>query len=167
MHAQDILSHGYLTRLEVGLLNDACEMCHRLETDLYRGNVGVRLARRAWKGPVTCTDCHDFAVNKTVSEKCVECHPPRYAAFLTEWGTGFDEEAALVQRKLERVESTLARVPRESVLARRAGRLMKEAREALDLVQRGRAAHHPEAAESLLLMARRKAGEALEAGIRQ
>jgi len=79
----------------------------------------------------------------------------------------FDEEVALIRRKLARVESMRAGAPRGGLLARRAERLMKEAREALDFVERGRAAHHPEAAELLLLIAGRNARALLEAGARQ
>lgn len=165
--AQNLVSHGYLTRLEVGLLNDTCEICHRRETDLYRGNVRAHLARPAWKGPVTCTDCHDFALRRTVNQKCVECHTARYEAFLTEWKTGFDEEAALIGKRLKRIESSVATLPREGLLGRRAERLLREAREALDLVKQGRGAHHPEAAEALLVTARHRAKELLETVARQ
>lgn len=91
--AQIIASHSRLTRLEVGLLNDTCEMCHQRETKLYRGevNTGPVRVRQAWKGPVTCTDCHDFVSKAAVSQKCVECHTASYLIFLTEWTTGFDE----------------------------------------------------------------------------
>jgi hypothetical protein len=164
---QNLVSHAQLTRLEAGLLNDTCEICHRRETELYRGNVKAHLARPAWKGPVTCTDCHDFALRRTVNEMCVECHTARYEAFLTEWKTRFDEEAALIGKRLKQIESGVASLPREGFLVRRAERLMKEAREALDLVKQGRGAHHPEAAEALLVLARHRAKELLETVARQ
>jgi len=90
--AQIRVSHSRLTRLEVGLLNDTCEMCHRRESDFYRGNVKVSVARAAWKGPVTCTDCHDFIRQEPVAQKCVESHTASYLIFLAEWTAGFDEE---------------------------------------------------------------------------
>lgn len=164
---QNLVSHARLTRLEAGLLNETCEICHRRETELYRGNVRAQLVRRAWKGPVTCTDCHDFALKRTVSQKCVECHTAGYEVFLTEWTTGFDEEAAVIGRRLKQLEAAVAVLPREGFLVRRAERLMKEAREALDLVEQGRGAHHPEAADALLVIARRKERELLETVARQ
>lgn len=164
---QNIVSHAHLTRLEVGLLNDTCEMCHRPETQLYRGNVKTRPVRQAWKGPVTCTDCHDFVTKQPVSQKCVECHTPRYVVFLAEWGAGFDAEVGLIGKELKRAESALVGIPRNSLLARRADRLMKEAREALDLVKHGRGAHHPEAARLLLDVARRRATELFEIAARE
>jgi hypothetical protein len=159
--AQIIVSHSRLTRLEVGLLNDTCEMCHWPESEFYRGQVKVSLARPDWKGPVTCTDCHDFVHKEPVAQKCVECHTTSYLLFLTEWTTGFDEEIALIAKRLQRAESALARAPREDVLVPRAKKLAKEAREALDLIKRGRGVHHPDAAHALLAVARQKAENAL------
>jgi hypothetical protein len=165
--AQNIVSHSRLTRLEVGLLNDTCEMCHRRESEFYRGNVKVSLARPAWKGPVTCTDCHDFIRKEPVAQKCVECHTASYLIYLTEWTTGFDEELALIDKKLKRAESALARAPREDVLVTRAKRLVKEAREGLDLVKRPIGAHHPDAARALLAVANQKAEKALAIAARR
>lgn len=165
--AQIIVSHSRLTRLEVGLLNDTCEMCHRRESDFYRGNLKVRVARPAWKGPVACTDCHDFIRQEPVAQKCVECHTASYLIFLTEWTAGFDEEIALIAKKLKRAESALARAPREDVLVARAERLVNEARAGLDLVKRPVGAHHPDAARALLEVARQKAEKALAIAARR
>lgn len=161
--AQIIVSHSRLTRLEVGLLNDTCEMCHRPESEFYRGNVKVSLARPDWKGPVTCTDCHDFVRKEPVAQKCVECHTTSYLAFLTEWSAGFGEEMALIAKKLKRAESALAAGPRGGVAVARAGRLVKEAREGLEVIRRAQGVHHPEAAQALLAVARQKAEKALDA----
>ena len=160
--AQTMVSHSHLTRLDVGLLNETCEMCHRQESDFYRGNVKVSLARPAWKGPVTCTDCHDFVSKAAVSQKCVECHTASYLVLLTEWTRGFDEEVAMLAKKLKRAESALAIAPRGGVLAIRAGRLLKEARDGLELVKRAQGVHHPEAAQAILAVARQKAEKALD-----
>jgi hypothetical protein len=151
------------------LRNEQCKSCHRAETEFYRGDVKASLVRvkPAWKGPVTCTDCHDFALNQTVSQKCVECHTVSYLAFLTEWTIGFDEEVALIAEKLKRAKSALANAPREGLLVTRAERLMKEAQEALDLVKRGQGAHHPDASELLLVIARQKAQKAIEIAARR
>lgn len=158
---------GGQVRLRVphaNLRNELCESCHRAETEFYRGDPITSLVRMkpAWKGPVTCTDCHDFVLGQAVSQKCVECHTARYLAFLTEWTTGFDEEVALIAEKLKRAESALADAPREGMLVARAERLIRGAREALELVARGRGAHHPANAESLLGIARQKAQKAIE-----
>ena len=164
---QNKVSHRYLTKLEVGLLNDTCEMCHRPESEFYRGNVKISLARRVWKGPVTCTDCHDFVRNEAVSQKCVECHTASYLVFVTEWTTGFVEEMAFIAKKLERTESVLAAAPRGGLLVTRAARLVREARAELGLVQRAQGVHHPETAYALLAVARQKAEKALDIVARQ
>jgi hypothetical protein len=85
-----------------------------------------------------------------VGEKCVGCHEPGYASFLTEWTSGTDQDIA----------KTSAAVRRAEVLERRATAQVradvKEAREALALVRKARPVHNPEAAAALLEAAGKK-----------
>ncbi|MBI3456718.1 MAG: hypothetical protein HY002_13150 [Candidatus Rokubacteria bacterium] len=149
------------------LQNDRCESCHRAQAAFYRGQAQTDLVKvepNAMADAVPCTGCHDFTLKhsrQAVGQKCVGCHDASYAAFLGEWTTGLDEEAARVSAILRRAEATLAG-------ARRAGRetgdadaLVKEARRALSLVRGARGAHNPGVAAALLEVARQKAEAAL------
>jgi hypothetical protein len=113
---------------------------------------------------VGCTGCHDWSKQhsrQAVAQQCVGCHDRSYTSFLAEWTSGLDKTAAESRRALGRAQAALAR-------ARSAGRkdpeaeaLVKESRQALDLVQRARGVHNPAAAEALLEVAREKAQAAL------
>jgi len=159
---QSTINHTLIT-------SNYCEMCHRPEAELYRGDVKIRLVgiRPSWKGPVTCNDCHDYILHQSMSQRCVECHSAPYLVFLTEWTTGFDEEMKLIANKLQRVESALAGAAPGNVLGIRAKRLLKETREILDFVKKGRAVHNPNVARALLTVARQKSEQALDAVARQ
>jgi hypothetical protein len=149
------------------LRGEYCESCHQQESEFYRGNVKVTLVGRTWKGPVTCIDCHDFIRKEGVGQKCIECHTTSYLVFLEEWTSGFDEERALIEKKVQRAESALAGGPGVDVVGARVEKLVRESREALERVRRGPGVHHPEAARALLTLARQKADRALDLSVRR
>jgi hypothetical protein len=154
-----------------GAQNDRCESCHRAQSDFYRGRVGatpLKLEPNAMADAVGCTGCHDWSIKHSrrgVGEKCVGCHDAEYTSFFTEWTTGLDRLSAETAAAVKRAETAVAR-------QRRAGRpvpeieaLVRQAREAMGLVQRSRGIHNPVGAEALLETARQKAAAALaEAG---
>jgi hypothetical protein len=147
--------------------NERCESCHRAQSDFYRGRVGATLVKmepNAMADAVGCAGCHDWSKKhsrRAVGEKCVGCHDAAYTSFFTEWTTGLDRLSAETAGAVKRAEAAVAR-------QRRAGRpvpeieaLVRQAREALALVQRTRGVHNPAGAEALLETARQKAAKAL------
>lgn len=147
--------------------NERCESCHRLQSAFYRGQEQTDLAKlgpNAMANAVACTGCHDWTrkhSRQAVREQCVACHDPAYASFLSEWTIGLDKEALAAGDALKRATAALARHRRAGRPDADADALVRQAREALALVQRARGVHNPPAAEALLLGARRKAEEAL------
>ena len=109
----------------------------------------------------TCTGCHDLArkhSRQAVGEKCVGCHDAAYTSFLGDWTTGLDQSTARASDAVRRAQAALGgRKPRDAT----ADTLLRDAREALTLVQKARGAHNPAAAEVLLELARQKAEQAL------
>jgi len=95
-----------------------------------------------------------------VGDKCVGCHDAAYTAFLGEWTAGLDKETAVAAAALRRAESALQRERRAGRQAPETEALVRQAREALDLVRKARGVHNPSAAEALLTASRQKAEEA-------
>ncbi len=147
--------------------NERCESCHRAQSAFYRGQVSppsVKVEPNVMVNAVGCTGCHDWSKKhsrQAVSDKCVGCHDNAYAGFLTEWTIGLDKAMAHATQALKRAAAALARDRRAGRKAPEAEALLKEAREALNLVQKARAVHNPAGAEALLRAARDKAGAAL------
>ncbi len=112
---------------------------------------------------VGCTGCHDWSrkhSRQAVGQKCVGCHDAAYTSFLGEWTTGFDKKAAGAREALRTAETALARERRAGRRVPDAEALVREAREALALVQKARGAHNPAGAESILEGVRAKADAA-------
>jgi hypothetical protein len=79
---------------------------------------------------------------------------------MTEWTAGFDKDTSRASAALKRAEAALANARRAGQKVPDAEALVREARSALDLVRRARAAHNPLLADTLLDAARRKAESA-------
>ena len=147
--------------------NERCESCHRAQSALYRGRLTTRLATlepNVMGAAVACTGCHDWSrkhSRQAVAEKCVGCHEKTYKSFLDEWTTGLDKTRGEAAQAVKRAEAAVARERRAGRKAGEADALVKEAREALGLVQKAGAVHNPPAAEALLRTAREKADAAL------
>jgi hypothetical protein len=147
--------------------NERCESCHRPQSAFYRGQEKtdlIKLEPNAMVNAVTCTGCHDWSrkhSRQAVGEKCVGCHDAAYTSFMAEWTIGLDKEATAARDALKRADAALARHRRAGRPASDADALVREAREALALVQKARGVHNPPAAEALLQRARKKAEEAL------
>lgn len=146
--------------------NERCESCHRAQSAFYRGQVsplGVKVEPNAMAEAVGCTGCHDWAhkhSRQAVGEKCVGCHDKAYASFLGEWTTGLDKQAGGVREALRSAETALARERRAGRRAPDAEVPVRQAREALALVEKARGVHNPAGAESILDAARAKANAA-------
>ncbi|HEU5192022.1 MAG TPA: hypothetical protein VFX14_20210 [Methylomirabilota bacterium] len=146
--------------------NERCESCHRAQSAFYRGQVsplGVKVEPNAMAPVVGCTGCHDWSHKHSrhaVGEKCVGCHDAAYTSFVSEWTTGLDKQATATRDALRNAETALARERRAGRRLPDAEALVRQAREALALVQRARGAHNPNGAESVLEAARVRAGEA-------
>ena len=136
--------------------NERCESCHRVQSAFYRGETKTSLAKlgpNVMASAVGCTGCHDMARKHSrgaVGEKCVGCHDPGYASFLTEWTAGTAQDIAKTAAAVRRAEA-LGRRATPEVRAR-----VKEAREALAFVRKARPVHNPEAASAMLEAARKK-----------
>ena len=147
--------------------NERCESCHRAQSAFYRGEVGAPLAKiepNVMVNAVGCTGCHDWSKKhsrQAVAEKCVGCHDKAYTNFLDEWTKGLDKATAHSTQTLKRAETALARERRAGRKAPEAEALVKEARAALNVVQRARGVHNPTGAEALLQAACEKAEAAL------
>lgn len=146
--------------------NERCESCHRAQSAFYRGQVKtdlVKIEPNVMVNAVTCTGCHDLVKKhsrQVVNEKCVGCHDAAYASFTAEWTTGLDQASARAGEAIRRAQTALGgsgRRPRDTA----AEALLRDAREALALVQKARGVHNPAAAEALLQVARQKAEQAL------
>ncbi|HLF48457.1 MAG TPA: hypothetical protein VJA45_03715 [Methylomirabilota bacterium] len=150
-----------------GPQNERCESCHRRQSAFYQGQEKtdlITLEPNAMVNAVACTGCHDWSrkhSRQAVGEKCVGCHDPAYTSFMSAWTIGLDKEAMVARDALKRAEVALARRRRAGRPDSDADTLVREAREALALVQKARAVHNPPAAEALLQLARKKAEEAL------
>jgi len=151
--------------------NDRCESCHRAQSDFYRGRVGATLVKmepNPMAAAVGCTGCHDWSKKhsrQTVGGQCVGCHDAAYMSFFTEWTTGLDRLGADTTQAVKRAEAAVARQRRARHPAPEIEALLRQAREALALVQRTRGVHNPAGAEALLEVARQKADmAAAEAG---
>ena len=146
--------------------NERCESCHRAQSAFYRGQVnplGVKVEPNAMAEVVSCTGCHDWSrkhSRQAVGEKCVGCHDAAYTSFVSEWTTGLDKQAATTRDALRSAELALARERRAGRRLPDAEALVRQAREALTLVQKARGAHNPSGADSVLEAARGKAEEA-------
>jgi len=147
--------------------NERCESCHRVQNAFFRGETKTDLVKvepNAMAATVGCTGCHDWSrkhSRQAVGEKCVSCHDASYSGFFSEWTAGFDKESAAVLGALKQAESALARERRAGRKAPEAEALARQAREALELVRKGRGVHNPSAAEDLLKVSRQKAEEAV------
>jgi hypothetical protein len=145
--------------------NERCESCHRAQSAFYRGTLETTLVKvepNVMAGAVGCTGCHDWSrkhSRQAVGDKCVGCHDKAYTSFLGEWTTGLDGGAAQVAQTLKRAQAAVARERRVGHKTGEAETLVKEARNALALVQKARGIHNPAAAEALLEAARQKAEE--------
>jgi hypothetical protein len=144
--------------------NERCESCHRAQSVFYRGEVAkdiVKVEPNAMVNAVSCTGCHDLSrkhSRQAVGEKCVGCHDPAYTSFFGEWTTGIDQSTARAADAIRRAQAALGgRRPKDAA----ADTLLRDAREALALVQKARGAHNPATAEALLELARQKAEQAL------
>ena len=149
--------------------NERCESCHRVQSAFYRGQVsalGVKVEPNAMAEVVGCTGCHDWSQKhsrQAVGQKCVGCHDPAYTSFFGEWTTGLDKQAAAAREALRSAETTLARERRAGRGVPEAEALVRQAREALALVQKARGVHNPAGAESILEAARARAAAATQA----
>ena len=150
-----------------GPQNERCESCHRAQSAFYRGTTETALVKvepNVMVNAVGCTGCHDWSKKhsrQAVAEKCVGCHDKAYTGFLDEWTNGLDKAAAGAKQAIGRAETALARGRRAGHKVPEAETLVKEARQALALVQKARGVHNPPAAETLLQTAREKAEAAL------
>ena len=146
--------------------NERCESCHRAQSVFYRGQVsplGVKVEPNVMAEAVACAGCHDWSQKhsrQAVGQRCVGCHDAAYTAFVGEWTTGLDKQAAGAREALRRAETALARDRRAGRRAPDAEALVRQAREALALVQKARGAHNPAGAGSILEAARAKADAA-------
>jgi hypothetical protein len=153
--------------------NERCESCHRAQSAFYRGQMSaasVAVEPNVMAGAVGCTGCHDWSrkhSRQAVGDKCVGCHDKAYTSFLDEWTKGLDKAAAQAAQALKRAEAALAHDRRAGRKAPEADGLVKEAREALTLVQKARGVHNPAGAEALLEAAREKAEAALARSARR
>jgi len=147
--------------------NERCESCHRAQSAFYRGTLEtplVKLEPNVMANAVACAGCHDWSKKhsrQAVGEKCVGCHDKAYTSFLVEWTTGLDKAMAQAAQALKRAETSVARERRAGRKTAEAEGLVKEAREALALVQKTRGVHNPAGAEALLQVARERAEAAL------
>ena len=143
--------------------NERCESCHRAQSAFYRGQVsplGVKVEPNAMAEAVGCTGCHDWShkhSRQAVGERCVGCHDAAYTSFVGEWTTGLDKQTAGAREALRRAETALARERRAGRRAPDAEALVRQAREALAMVQKARGAHNPAGAEAILEAIRAKA----------
>jgi len=150
-----------------GAQNELCESCHGAQSAFYRGQTKsdlAKIAANAMARAVPCTGCHDWSrkhSRQAVGDKCLVCHDAAYTAFLGEWTAGFDKETAAAAAALKRAESALQRERRAGRQAPETEVLVRQAREALDLVRKARGVHNPSAAGALLTASRQKAEEAL------
>ena len=146
--------------------NERCESCHRAQSAFYRGQVsplGVKVEPNAMAEAVGCTGCHDWShkhSRQAVGERCVGCHDAAYTSFVGEWTTGLDKQTAGAREALRRAETALARERRAGHRAPEAEALLRQARDALAMVQKARGAHNPGGAEAILEAVRAKADAA-------
>ena len=146
--------------------NDRCEGCHQAQKAFYRGEVKTDLVKvepNRMAEAVPCTGCHDFTSKhsrQAVGQKCLACHETPYLALMSEWTAGFDKDMSRASAALKRAEAVLATARRAGQKAPDAEGLVREARSALELVRRARAAHNPLLADTLLDAARQKAESA-------
>ena len=147
--------------------NERCESCHRAQSVFYRGQVsplGVKVEPNAMAQAVSCTGCHDWSrkhSRQAVGEKCIGCHDAAYTSFVGEWTTGLDKQAAATRESLHNAEAALARERRAGRPVPDAEAVVRQAREALALVQKSRGAHNPSGADSILEAVRAKADAAV------
>ena len=146
--------------------NERCESCHGAQSAFYRGQTKTDLAKIApnvMANAVACTGCHDWShkhSRQAVGDKCVGCHDAAYTTFLGEWTAGLDKETAAAAAAVKRAQTALLRERRAGRQAPETEALVRQAREALDLVRKARGVHNPSAAEALLTASRQKAEEA-------
>jgi len=148
--------------------NARCESCHRAQAAFYHGKTKtdlVKIEPNVMAAAVTCTECHDLGKKhsrKAVGQQCLACHDEGYLSFVESWTVEFDGQVAEAAKAVKRAETALGKARRAKREVPGADALVKEAREALALVQGGRAVHNPDAADALLDAARRKAEAALK-----
>jgi hypothetical protein len=129
--------------------------------------LGVKVEPNAMAEAVGCTGCHDWShkhSRQAVGERCVACHDAAYTSFVGEWTTGLDKQAAGTREALRRAETALARERRAGHRAPEAEALLRQARDALAVVQKARGAHNPGGAEAILEAIRAKADAAAAQG---
>lgn len=147
--------------------NGRCESCHRAQAAFYQGKTKtdlVKIEPNVMAATVTCTGCHDLSKKhsrKAVGQQCLACHDEGYLTFVESWTVEFDGQVAEAAKAVKRAETALGKARRAKRDVPEADALVKEAREALAVVQGARAVHNPDAADALLETARRKAQEAL------
>lgn len=147
--------------------NGRCESCHRTQAAFYHGKTEtdlVKIEPNVMAAAVTCTGCHDLSKKhsrKAVGQQCLACHDEGYLGFVESWTVEFDGQMADATKAVKRAETALGKARRAKRDVPEADALVKEARQALALVQGARAVHNPDAAGALLEAARRKAEEAL------
>ena len=140
-----------------------CFTCHRgaheVQKRLYAGIAGhatEALPGAMFEAQVACTGCHELMaqipghgdVQAAGEATCLSCHGVRYANILPNWQREIDRRQAVVEGVVRDAEATLNTAP---VRARgRADSLLRMARENVDIVRIGRAAHNVGRADQLL-----------------
>jgi hypothetical protein len=151
-----------------GPANDRCESCHAPVASFYRGQVKALAPIRpnVMADAVTCTGCHDFAHKQTaqaIGQACLACHDKPYLAIMPEWVSGFDAEVRAASGAVQAAEAAVTQARQRGRPVPEAAALLKDARDALDVVRRGNPAHNPVGAETLLQAVRGKAQQAQKA----
>jgi hypothetical protein len=148
-----------------GPQNERCEGCHKAQSAFYRGQTKAPqpIAANLMADTVACTGCHDWSKPQsvaTITQKCSACHDPQYTAIVPEWTKGFAADVKKTSDAIRRAEAAVARSRVNGRARSDAETLLKQAKEAVALVQQARPAHNPLAADALLAGAREKAQEA-------
>ncbi|MEJ2312382.1 MAG: NapC/NirT family cytochrome c [Gemmatimonadales bacterium] len=154
-----------------------CFSCHKgaheAQKELYAGIAGHATEAQPsamFEAQVSCTGCHELQaeipghgeVQAAGEATCLSCHGVRYANILPAWQGEMDRRTTLVERTVRDASSTLNAAP---VRARgRADSLLRLARENVEIVRIGKAAHNVGRSDQLLRAAVELVREAVAVG---
>ena len=134
--------------------NEDCSKCHDFATRLYAGLgvPGVAPKPDPMKAQVPCAACHSDRAAKdrvaSLRKTCVDCHDAKYGPMLDDW---LKEGAALLTALSE--QTAAARVAlldgdRRAPDLPEARRVVEDAEELIEVLEKGRFSHNPELARA-------------------
>jgi len=175
LRCHDEIRHRVLERAQS--VEMECTSCHpqqhaaQKELFLGIGGYGVDyMPDPMFLTRVSCTSCHIFhkgdpyrgTTAYSTAAACMSCHGTKYGKILERWRSLMKKNLSIVLPSLSKAQSELSRARRDDGNYREAKKLLKEAKENIDLVRYGKGVHNIKYSANLLNTANSMIQEAMK-----